>query len=84
MKRLGIKIVVGLMRLLALQPLRIHQKWAQFFRWLLLHVLHYRRQVVMVNLARAFPELKYGELKQIETDFYLMNGSTASLRLRQA
>ena len=63
MKRLGVKIVVGLMRLLALQPLRIHQKWANLFRWFLLHVLHYRRQVVTVNLARAFPELKYGELK---------------------
>ncbi len=71
MKRLGVKIVVGLMRLLALQPLRIHQKWANLFHWLLLHVLHYRRQVVTVNLARAFPELKYGELKQIEKDFYL-------------
>ena len=71
MKKLGVIIVVGLMRLLALQPLWMHQKWAKLFRWLLLHVLHYRRQVVMVNLARSFPELKYGELKQIEKDFYL-------------
>lgn len=32
--------------------------------------MHYRRDVVMINLARSFPEKKYNELRKIADDFY--------------
>ena len=51
-------------------PLRVHYAWARFFAWVLKDVMHYRRDVVMTNLARSFPDKKYGELRQISSRFY--------------
>jgi len=62
--------MTGLMRLLALQPLRVHYFWGKMFAWLLSGPLHYRRDVATVNIARSFPEKRYKELKQITADFY--------------
>lgn len=60
----------GLMRGLSLFPLGFHYAWAGFFAWVLKDVLHYRRDVVLVNLARSFPEKKYPELRRISDRFY--------------
>lgn len=38
--------------------------------WVVYGPLHYRRDVVMMNLARSFPEKKYWELKVIAKNFY--------------
>ena len=62
--------MTGLMRLLALQPLKVHYFWGRFVAWLASGPMHYRRDVVMVNLARSFPQKKYSELKDIAKGFY--------------
>ena len=60
----------GLLRVISALPLGFHYAWAGFFAWLLRDVMHYRRDVVMINLSRAFPDKKYKELKQISNAFY--------------
>ena len=64
------KLVQGVLRVFSALPLGFHYAWAGFFAWLLRDVMHYRRDVVMVNLARSFPRKKYGELKEISDRFY--------------
>jgi len=66
----GVKLTEGILYLLGRQPLKWHYTWAKGIAWLLESVLHYRTQVVDVNLARAFPEKKYAELKTIRKQFY--------------
>lgn len=68
---LGFRLVTGLMYLNGRLPLRWHRRRARFISWLLRRVLHYRTEVVMVNLARSFPEKKYDELLSIRDRFYL-------------
>ena len=58
------------MRLLALQPLKMHYFWGRCLSWFVSGPMHYRRDVVMINLARSFPEKKYSELRKIADDFY--------------
>lgn len=58
------------MRLLALQPLKLHYFWGRCLAWLVSGPMHYRRDVVMINLARSFPEKKYDELRRIAKGFY--------------
>ena len=66
----GVKITEMLMRLLALQPLKMLYFWGRCLSWFVSGPMHYRRDVVMINLARSFPEKKYNELRKIADDFY--------------
>ena len=67
---IGTMIMIALMRALAALPLRFHYACSGIFAWILKDVLHYRRDVVMTNLARSFPDKKYDELKEISDRFY--------------
>lgn len=58
------------MRLLSKLPLSFHYAFFGALAWLMRKVFRYRRDVVMTNLARSFPEKKYHELKEIEKKFY--------------
>lgn len=64
------KLMQGLLRGISALPLGFHYAWAGFFSWLLRDVMHYRRDVVMINLARSFPEKKYKDLRCISDAFY--------------
>jgi KDO2-lipid IV(A) lauroyltransferase len=66
----GTVLVEGILGLVARLPLRFHLRCGRFFSWLLRDVFHYRRDVVMINLARSFPELKYKELKELYRKCY--------------
>lgn len=68
--KIGGAIIFWLMRPLAALPLRIHRKIGTFIGWMAGSVLRYRRDVVMTNLSRSFPDLKYHELKDICRKFY--------------
>ncbi len=63
-------LLKGLMFLFAALPLKVHYWNAKGFAWFIGSVVRYRRDDVMVNLARSFPELKYKELKKIRKQFY--------------
>ena len=66
----GVRIVEGLMRLLARRPLRKHYRAARFVTWLVGDVLRYRRDVLTANLARSFPDVDYDVLDGMRKDFY--------------
>lgn len=51
-------------------PKKIHYLMSDFSAWLLRNVFKYRLNVVIVNVARSFPEKKYDEIGSIVKKFY--------------
>ena len=70
MKKLGKYLLQGILRLLSLLPLRVLYACTGAFAWLLRTVVRYRRDVVLVNLSRSFPDRKYDEIRRIAKRFY--------------
>ena len=64
------KIFRGLIVVLSKLPLRFHYRVGDAFSWIVRSLLHYRSDVVWINISRSFPDKKYKELKQIYKDFY--------------
>ena len=71
MHKIGYILLRALIWIPAHLPLWFHHGFAHFLCWLLRDVFHYRRDVVMTNLSRSFPEKKYKELTEIADRFYL-------------
>lgn len=59
-----------LFRALGALPLGFHYAFSRFLAWILRSVLHYRRDVIVTNLSRSFPEKKYDEIAELTHDFY--------------
>ena len=70
MTRILVKIFRGLIVLLSKLPFSFLYRVGVFFAWLAGKVLHYRSDVVWINISRSFPDKKYKELKTIYKDFY--------------
>ena len=64
--------------LLSKLPLSFHYKLGDVVSKLARNVLHYRSDVVWINISRSFPDRKYKELKQIYKDFYGHLGELAA------
>ncbi|GAB1403999.1 MAG: lysophospholipid acyltransferase family protein [Lentimicrobiaceae bacterium] len=69
-QRLGAGVIFILLRLLSLLPFRLLYLKASVFRWIGQHLIGYRKQVIIQNLARAFPKAGYTEIKRLTHDFY--------------
>lgn len=65
MKSFGYYVIRGLLFPLSHLPLGFHRAFSRFAGWLMHSVFHYRRDVVMINLSRSFPDKKYDELDSI-------------------
>jgi len=74
----GTSIMKGIMRATGALPLSFHYVFGKFFSWVLKDVLRYRRDVVMINLSRSFPDKKYKELSEIAGRFYKHFGRLAA------
>lgn len=74
MRKFGVKILRGLVKVVGRLPLKVHYWFAGFITWVLRDVMKYRYDVVMVNLARSFPDMKYWELERVANDFYMHLG----------
>lgn len=61
----GCFILRCLTRPLAILPLGFHRKCGHLIGKIACNMVRYRRDVVMINLARSFPDKKYGELQDI-------------------
>ena len=70
MTRILVKIFRGLIVLLSKLPLSFLYRVGDFFAWLAGKVIHYRSDVVWINISRSFPDKKYKELKAVYNDFY--------------
>lgn len=84
MEKILANIVVFLMRCAGRLPLGFHYACGRLVSGMMLHVFHYRKDVVMTNLARSFPEKKYGELKKLCSDFYAHLGDIMAETVRFA
>ncbi len=69
-KSVGVVLVEAVLGLFARLPLGFHRAMGRAMGWLLRSVIHYRRDVVMTNLSRSFPELKYKEITRIADKSY--------------
>lgn len=67
---LGAKMLWGLLRLLGRLPLGFHRRWGRRLGKFLGKRIHYRRDVVLTNLSRSFPDRKYEEISAICDRFY--------------
>lgn len=65
-----IKSILWLIHTFGRLPLKFHYFWGGIVSWLMRGILHYRRDVVITNLARSFPEKQYGEIRSIASAFY--------------
>ena len=70
MNRTSVKLTYGLMRGLGKLPLGFHYRFASFFSWVMEKVMKYRKEVIYINLARAFPEKNAQEIDRLAKDFY--------------
>ncbi len=70
MTQILVKILRGFIVLLSKLPLSFLYRVGDFIAWLAGKVIHYRSDVVWVNISRAFPDKKYKELKAIYKEFY--------------
>lgn len=70
MYKIGKYLIKGIMAIFAALPLKVHYFNARILAWLIGDVVGYRRDDVMTNLARSFPDMKYGQLRQLKKDFY--------------
>lgn len=70
MHKIGTWLLKALLRLLGLLPLRVHYALGGFVAWLARDVVRYRRDVVMHNLTRSFPDKNIWELQPILKAFY--------------
>ena len=67
----GVLLMEGWMYLHGLLPLSYHRWWGKVLGKALFKVFRYRRDVVMTNIGRSFPEKDYAELKSIAKKFYI-------------
>jgi KDO2-lipid IV(A) lauroyltransferase len=70
MKKIAVNIVRGVLVVMSKLPLKFHYFMGDIFAWLARSVFRYRYDVVMINLSRSFPDMKYGALKLLAKDFY--------------
>lgn len=55
---------------LSLLPLRVHYALAKVLSWLACNLISYRKQEVLINLSRSFPELETRDIKSLCKEFY--------------
>lgn len=68
--KIGSALLYGLTRPLAMLPLSFHRACGRFIGRLAGKLVAYRRDIVMTNLSRCFPEMRYDELIRNCNRFY--------------
>lgn len=68
--KFGSTLMYCLTRPLAILPLSFHRRCGRLIGRIACNLLNYRRDEVMINLARSFPDKKYDELRDIRRKFY--------------
>lgn len=59
-----------LLVLLSLLPLRVFYFLSDLFAFMLRKLFKYRTSTIYTNLARSFPDMKYGELSKVVKEYY--------------
>ncbi|MGH2623051.1 MAG: lysophospholipid acyltransferase family protein, partial [Sphingobacterium sp.] len=64
------RIVYAGLYLISLLPMSFLYALAYFAYFLTYYLVGYRKEVVIQNIARSFPEKRYGEIRAIVKKFY--------------
>lgn len=67
---MGQKILLALLKGMALLPLRVLYVFSDFIYFIVYHIVGYRKNVVRRNLKESFPEKSPSELRIIEREYY--------------
>ena len=70
MKNISVRLIRTVMVMMGKLPLKFHYFMGDVLSWFVKNIVKYRTGVVWMNISRAFPELKYWQLKKIFNDFY--------------
>lgn len=70
MSNLKFKILMFLLRGIACLPFRVLYLLSDIIRFVIAHIIKYRRKVIMINLRNSFPEKKEKELSDIMHAYY--------------
>lgn len=70
MRKVFVKITLAILYLLSLLPLKVHYSFFGIFRFFIKNIFRYRYSVIVTNLSRSFPQLKYGEIKRLTNEYY--------------
>ena len=77
-RSVGVWLAEVLLRPWSLLPLEFHYAMGRVLSWFLEKVMHYRKDVVVINLSRSFPDKKYAEIQRIAHEFYRHLGELAA------
>lgn len=64
-------LLFNLARIISFLPFSWLYAISRFVAFFLRHVIGYRKNVIIQNLSRSFPEYKYKQISSIANDFYL-------------
>jgi len=70
LQTLTYKGIYGIVYTASLMPLTLLYSIASFAYFLSYHVIGYRKTVVIQNISRSFPDMKYGEIHCVVKKFY--------------
>ena len=70
MKKFFAGIIYCLLYVVSLLPLGVHYFFSNILAFILKKIVRYRYSVITVNISRSFPEMKYGEVKKLVSDYY--------------
>lgn len=70
MKKFFASVVYCLLYVIGLMPLGVHHFFSSICAFVIGKIFRYRYSVIVTNIARSFPEMKYGEIKSLTSDYY--------------
>ena len=73
----GAKVMRGAVKVVGKLPLRFHYAFGNLMSWVLGSLMHYRHDVVVTNIARSFPDQKYGFIRKTAKEYYKHLGEIA-------
>lgn len=70
LQTIAYKSIYGVAYAISLLPMTFLYAMASFAFFLAYHVIGYRKAVVIQNISRSFPDMKYGEIRCVVKKFY--------------
>lgn len=70
MKKFLARVVFCLLWPLSLLPMGVHHFFSAVMCFVLRRIVRYRYSVITTNIARSFPQMKYGQIKKLTGEYY--------------
>lgn len=71
MAKIGFYLILAPLYVISLLPDKILYCISDFSAFFMRKIIRYRQDIVRVNVARSFPDYKYGKIEEIIKDFYI-------------